>query len=212
MAPTGRNSRSFQAMISETSPHRLEPVDHAIGESGDLDAEVPHDLGAANLKSVLEVQDRAPIEHGRECVTRFENRRLALDRLGDPGRRDQAADDALAIIGLEPVDSHGVVRQPFPDRQQQAGDDMQAAVSELRYCGDFSLPRPGEIGPIGFLPMGPGQCTERDCGSLHRPEQTDAAFDFTVIQHQAGRRHLDGSAPGLSIHQQPGTRIIARPD
>src|SRR6266849_4258792 len=44
--------------------HRLEPVDHPVREPGDLDAKVSHDLDAANLKPVLEVQDRPPVEHG----------------------------------------------------------------------------------------------------------------------------------------------------
>src|SRR6266849_6070662 len=76
--------------------HRLEPVDHAIAETGDLDAEVPHDLRAANLEPVLELEDRPPVEHGCKRVGRIESRRLALDRLCDPGGRDQTAEDPLA--------------------------------------------------------------------------------------------------------------------
>ena len=50
---------------------------------------------------------------------------VGADGLRDPGRRDQPADDALAGIGLQPVDPHGLVGQPLPDRQQQAGDDVE---------------------------------------------------------------------------------------
>ena len=40
LAPVGTNMRSFQEMISGIRPHRLQPVDHAVGEAGELDAEV----------------------------------------------------------------------------------------------------------------------------------------------------------------------------
>src|SRR5262249_50359662 len=36
-------------------------------------AAVAHDLGAANLKSVLKVQDRPPVEHGREGIGGIES-------------------------------------------------------------------------------------------------------------------------------------------
>jgi len=106
----------------------------SVREPGDLDAEVSHDLDATQLKAVLELQDRQSVQHGREGVGRAERWRLALDRLYDPGRRDQAADDPLPIVGLEPINPHGGVRQPFPDRQQQPGDDL-------------GLPSTGEVGP-----------------------------------------------------------------
>ena len=44
---------------------RLQPVDHAVGEAGELDAEVAHDPDAAKLQPVLKLQDRPAVEHGR---------------------------------------------------------------------------------------------------------------------------------------------------
>ena len=60
----------------------------------------------------------------------------AVERLG----RDEAADDALAVIGLEAVDPHVLGRQPVPDRQQQAGDDVERALGEFRDAWRIRLP------------------------------------------------------------------------
>jgi hypothetical protein len=53
-----------------------------------LDTEVSHDLDAANLKTVVEVQDRPSVDYGREGVGWIESRSLAFDHLGDPRRGD----------------------------------------------------------------------------------------------------------------------------
>src|ERR1700722_10393063 len=94
---------------------RLQPIDHAVGEAGELDTEFSHDLGAAKLEPILKLQDRPSVEHRDEGVGRAERWCLALDCLRDPGWRDQPADDAFPIVGLEPVDAHGVIWQPLPD-------------------------------------------------------------------------------------------------
>ena len=72
-----------------------------------------------------QVQHGPAVEHGGPGIGRCESRRVARDGLRHPGRRDEAADDALAVIGLQPVDAAMLVGQPPPDRQQQAGDDVQ---------------------------------------------------------------------------------------
>src|SRR3546814_6002830 len=46
-------------------PQRLQPVDHAVGETGELDAESAHDLGAAELEAVGELEHGPAVEHGR---------------------------------------------------------------------------------------------------------------------------------------------------
>ncbi len=111
-------------------------------------------------------------------------------------------------VGLKPIDAHGVVRQPLPDRQQQAGDDVQVAVGELRHRGDLGLPGAGEVRPVHLLPMGLRDNRERDRGTLHRAEQADAPFDLAVVEHQARRRHLHGGASGLAVDQKLGAGII----
>src|SRR4051812_11885718 len=44
-------------------------------------------------------------------------RGVGPERLCDPGRRHLTADDALAVIGLEPIDAAALVGQPAPNRQ-----------------------------------------------------------------------------------------------
>jgi hypothetical protein len=159
---------------------------------------------------------KAPVDTPRRAMgyllgnaVRFGQRgRIALDRLRDPGRRHQAADDAFAIVGLKPVDAHRVVRQPFPDWQQQAGDNVQVAVAELRHRGYLGLPGVGEVRPIRLPPMRLRHVGDGDCGALHRAEQADPPFDLTVVEHQARRRHLHGGAPGLAVDQKLGTGIF----
>ena len=168
----------------------------------------PITLARAKLKAVLKVQDRASIEYGSEGIAWAERRGLAVDRLRDPGRRTQSTDDALAVIGLQPVDAHGLVREPLPDRQQQPGDDVQGAVGELEHCGELSLPCAGEVGSARLLPMGVRQIAARDCRSLHGPQQADALFDRAVVMHQARRRHFHGRASGLGVDEKPRVRTI----
>ena len=76
--------------------------------------------------------------------------------------RDKAADDALAIIGLEAVDAHVLGRQPVPDRQQQAGDDVEAR------CRRIPAPRRSRpptaranCAAVGLAPMRAAKSSER---------------------------------------------------
>ena len=207
-APVGTNRRSFHEMISEIRPIAFNRSTMPSVKPESSMRNSPITLTRRSSSPSCKLQDRASVEHGSEGVVWAERRRLAVDGLRDPGRRDQATDDALAIVGLQPVDAHGLVRQPLPDRQQQAGDDVELAVGELRHCGDLGLPGAGEVGPIGFLPMRVRQIAERNRRTLHRPEQADAPFDRAVIEHQARRRHLHGGASGLTVDEKPGTRIV----
>ena len=56
------------------------------------------------------------------------------------GGWNQAADDALAVVGLQPVDLARRARQMFPDRQQQAGHEMELARACGRNFGKFLEP------------------------------------------------------------------------
>jgi len=65
-----------------------------------------------------------------------------------------------------------------------------------------------EFSQIRVLPMRVRHRGEGDRGALHRAKQPHAALDFAIVEHQARRRHLHSRAPGLTVHQQPGARII----
>jgi hypothetical protein len=54
---------------------------------------------------------------------------------------DETADHALAVICLEAIDARVLSRQPVPDRQQEAGDDVKAALGEFRHLGAFGFPQ-----------------------------------------------------------------------
>ena len=125
------------------------------------------------------------------------------ERTRDPGRRHLAADDALAVIGLEPVDPRRLVRQALPDRQQQAGDDVDRAVGELRHLGELGLP--GARRSVSRSASRQWVCAIIVSGMavlLHRPDQAHAALDLAVVEHQARRRHLHGGAARLLVDQQ----------
>ena len=92
-----------------------------IGIAGELDAMRAHHQGAADLQIAGEIEDGAAIEHGAPgfrrgkpgCAVDAERLIERSNRFG----RDQAADHALAVIGLEAVDPHVGGWQPVPDRQ-----------------------------------------------------------------------------------------------
>ena len=89
--------------------HRLQAVDHAVGEAGELDAVLAHDLDAAKFQPVGEFEDRPAVEQSGPGIGRRQSRRFRLDRLRNPGGRDQTTDDALAVIGLKPIDPATVI-------------------------------------------------------------------------------------------------------
>ena len=103
------------------------------------------------------------------------------------------------------------MRQPLPDRQQEAGDDVQRAVGEFRQRRELRFPSLGELGPVGFAPLRLRQIGDGNRGTLHRAEQADAALDRAVIHHQPRRRNLHRGPPGLCVDQQLGARLILRP-
>ena len=129
-APTGMKKRSFHEMISWMSPIAREPLAHAGREAGELDPVIVHHPDAAQLQAVGKLQDALAVKEHLPRLLRGEVRRvveaeIAAER-AERGRRDQPPDDALALVGLEPVDAAVLVRQPPPDRQQQPRRDMEA--------------------------------------------------------------------------------------
>jgi hypothetical protein len=111
--------------------------------SGQLDAPVIHHAGAADLHLAGKIEDGAAIDDGAPGFVGCQDRSAAdaetmmetVERLG----RDEATDHACAVVGFEAVDTHIVSRQPIPDRQQQASDDVKAAFGEFRDLGAFGV-------------------------------------------------------------------------
>ena len=146
-------------------------------------------ISAANALSGVE----------RRCVRR--------QRGCDPGGRDLASDDALARIGLKPIDARRLVRQALPDRQQQARDDVDRAVGEGGHLGKLGLPNGGEALAIGFRPVALRHHLQGKAVALHRANQPHASFDFAIIEHEARRRDLNGRTARALVDQQHGARI-----
>ena len=91
LAPVGTNRRSFQVMISEIEPHRLQAIDHALGEAGQSSTRnKPITLARRRLQPVLQFEDRATVENGRPGIRRRDGHAFGADGLRYPGRRDQA--------------------------------------------------------------------------------------------------------------------------
>ena len=93
---------------------RLQLRHGAVGIAGELDAMRVHHQRAADLQIAGEIEHGAAIDDGapgfvrRKAGGAVDAERLIerCERFG----RDEAADDALAVIGLEAVDAH--VRRP----------------------------------------------------------------------------------------------------
>jgi hypothetical protein len=120
--------------------------------------------------------------------------------------RNEAADHAFAVIGLEAVNAHVGGRQPVPDRQQEAGDDVKAAVGKFRDGGAFVLPERGKffdgrLAPVGMLELFTGDRLAR-----HRPDKARARDNAAVIVHETGRVDLYGGAVRLLVDEQAARR------
>ena len=120
----GTKSRRRQAMISETRPSAFSCGDRAVGKAGELDAAARSSRAqrrscrpparsstAPRSRTALQASSR---REGRGPVD-AEALIDAVERLG----RHEAADHALAVIGLEAVDAH--VRRPAAGPRSAAG-------------------------------------------------------------------------------------------
>ena len=148
-----------------------------------------------------------PSMRAAKAASARQRRCAGRERGCDPGGRDLASDDALARIGLKPIDTRQLVRQALPDRQEQARDNVDRAVGELGHLGKLGLPSGGEGVAIGFDPVALGHHLQRKAVALHRPDQPHASFDFAVVEHEARRRDLHGRAAGALVDQQHGAWI-----
>ena len=97
-------------MISEMRPSAFSCGTAPSEIAGQLDAVCVHHQRAADLQPAGEIEHGAAIEHGAPGFVTGKGRG-AVDAEGLIERserfgRDEAADDALAVIGLEAVDAH----------------------------------------------------------------------------------------------------------
>jgi hypothetical protein len=70
----------------------------------------PHDSGTAQLKAFGEVENGSALDQHCEDSVRRQLGRFGRKGVRDPGGRDLAADDALARIGLQPINAGRLVR------------------------------------------------------------------------------------------------------
>ena len=85
---------------------------------------------------------------------------------------------------------------------------MDRAVGKFRHLGDLRGPGCGEGIPIGVEPMGLTHHLHRNIMRLHRPDQLDAPLDLAVVEHDARRRNLHGSASRPLVDEQLRLAVI----
>ena len=186
----------------------LEPVLGGFREAGELDPVHAHDAGPVQLHPLGQPHDGLALQNEGMDLRRRELRRVVRQRGRDPGGRDPAADDALAVIGLQPVDAGFVLGELLPDRQQQARHDVQRGFRELRHLGQFRGPGGGEGRAVGLEPVGVLHDLGRNRAGLGRADQPQARLDGAVVQHQAGGGHLHGGPARAAVDQKPCLRVV----
>ena len=110
-----------------------------------------HDQRALEDEPFGKNEARAVLHDRRDGGGRRKGRGVGARRLDEDGgarRRNQPADDAFAIIGLQAIDPRGLVREPVPDGEQEAGDDMKRALGQLGQGSDLGLPRPPKFSEL----------------------------------------------------------------
>ena len=185
-----------------------EALAHGVGEAGQFDPVHAHHAGTANLHVADEMEDmRALVQAGEGLVSRQTRRAFVEDR-SDPSVRNLSRDDALAGVGLDAIDAARFARQAFPNRQQQAGDDMQRRLDIFRQLRNFPLPGLGENLFVGHAPMRLPHVLCRIGRALHRAHQAHAGFDIPLVRHHAERRDFDGGAAGLCIDEKARLGVV----
>src|ERR1700761_4214303 len=99
-----------------------------------------HDADTPKFQALGEVENRAPLEQRCEGVLGCKRRSLAEKCVGDPGRGDPSANNALPGVGLETIDARRFTRQPFPDRGEQSCGDMDRALWGIRNYSTVGTP------------------------------------------------------------------------
>ena len=167
----------------------------------------PMTRDAAKFEPVGELQAGLALDEERQGLSAVELRHLVEAEIAVEGRqhrgRNQAADDALAVIRLETVDAAIVIGQAAPDRQEKAGGDVQRQLREFGEGGDLVAPRGGDGGGVGVFPRRLLEHVRGQSVLIHRTQQAHAAFDRAVVEHEARRGDQDGAASGARIAHRP---------
>jgi hypothetical protein len=123
-----------------------------------------------------------------------------------------AADDAFALIGLEPVDARRLVGQLPPDRQQQARHHVQGRRLIIGKSAKFGLPGRGEL--IARRPAANGSCRNLRAASRHGVERPMEAHPPMHLRPRRRSRCARASftAAGLRalVHKQFAPRSSGR--
>lgn len=190
---------SFHAKIG-LQRDRHPPGQHPPGD--------PHDAGPVQLHPLGQTHDGLALQNEGMNLSGRQLRRVGCDRGRDPCGRNPAADDALTVIGLEPVDAGFVLGELLPDRQEKARHDMQRGFRELRHLGQFRRPSCGKGRAVRLKPVGVLHDLGRHGTGLGRADQSQARLDGAIIQHQAGRGHLHRGPARVAVDQKPRLRVI----
>ena len=187
-ASSGKNSRRRQEIISLKKPKALscstsvsrKPVSSM--RFAPMSVEIRKSHPAAKRDGPRLGEKRAMRVLGRK-------RRPAVEIEGDAEARhiggwDQAADDALAFIGLQPVDLAGSARQMFPDGQEQAGDEMEVARPCGRNLAKLLEPCMRKFFLGRDLPMAAGELCFGNGIARQRPDQPQTFFNAAVIERE----------------------------
>src|SRR5436190_22147611 len=105
------------------------------------------------MKSLGKVEHRSPIRKGVEGILCRQRADTGCERAGGPCGRNPASDDALPLVGLEPIDPARFVWKSLPDRQQQPRDNVDGRVRKSRDARVLGTPGGGEGLAISLLPM-----------------------------------------------------------
>ena len=151
--------------------------------------------------SAGEFDDRPALGQRRESGVWREARGGGVERRSHPFRRDLAADEALAGIGLEAVDARGVIGKPVPDRQQEARDDVDFAGGELRDLATSSAQarakRRGRLRANGSRASASGM-DGRSIGRISRTRRSTSPSSSMRL----GAGNLHGRAPRLGVDER----------
>jgi len=162
-----------------------QPVAHAVGEAGELDAIVVHHPHPPQRHVAGKGNDRRASEQRLPHLCGSDDLRLVEPEIPanprEPFRRDQTADDTLALVGLKTIDPAIILRQQFPDGQQEAGDHMHGRDGKFREIGDLSVPCGGEDLLVRFLPVRFLELAQLEADLIHRPDERYARLDRAVV-------------------------------
>jgi hypothetical protein len=109
----------------------------------------------------------------------------------------RAADDALALVGLQPIDSRRFIGKTAPDQKKRPRRPDGTYFLEFGNCGDLRPLDRMKLVRAHFLPMGALQHVDGIHIAIDRPQQSRARLNGAVVQHETRRSQFDRRAAGL---------------